>query len=922
MMRLLFSLGLTVSFLVSGFGIPSRMRPAAGMDQLVWTQNSFADFKAGTLEEGGANLYITAAGQIRSIYTFDYNRDGSDDLLFVNGHNVYDAPPTYLYMNNGQGLDQRFRWALLNDGARSGLVADLNKDGFPDVVVCGTSNGMASRMPLDSIIYYGSDKGFFPPNSTRLPTFFPYSVTKADLNNDGWDDLVFPQSQSWAENTRRPTVVFWNGPDGFDDDRKSVLPIISSFVTSGDVNGDGRPDLVRIDEKGLVVYRGNGKLLDNEPMLRLEIEKASRCTLADLNGDRKPELIVAVDKPDAYSYIYWNDGGSFTTKRRTELPTTMAAGAAVGDLNGDGYPDVAFANTSLANGRKGEINSVVYWGSKDGFSAERKLELPTRWASACAIGDINGDGFADLVFANRTSLHRMDTESYVYWGSKEGLNPDRRQSLPSRGAADLAIGDVNGDHKTDLVIFNGTAGFNGERALRIYWNNGQGGFSTERKMDIQSYDSFSSVAADFNNDGFLDLAINNSYEYSIQGEGVDEGSFIYWGSSSSGFPTWDEKHLQKLKTVTASALVSGDLNRDGYLDLVIPQYGDAEKRQLIFWGGVDGYKNDRISTLHLDDPRGVTVADYNKDGWLDVVIATLTSPEIPIYWGGPDGYSDTRKTGLPNGGSVTVNSADFNNDGWLDLFVANFYESGKVRFENTNSFLYYGGPDGFSANRRTLLPSTGGDQTSVADFNKDGYLDIAIGNYATGGRDRTWFSFVYWNGPDGFKPSNRTDLYTNSGSGNLALDFNKDGWLDLLMACHKQANGDHSTYSYLFWGGPDGFQDFNKIELPTDGAHELTMMDPGNIYNRRFELGFISSVYDAGQPRRVKDISWKGEEKLGSKLRFELRGANSQEELKRTRWTPGPSGMSPSRFWQYRAVFTSVDGSNYPTLSEVTTTFE
>jgi len=110
--------------------------PIHGADS--WVQNSFSDFRAGTFEDGGANLYVTASGEIRSIYTFDYNRDGANDIMFVDGHNVNDAPPTYLYLNNGQGLDHRFRWALLNEGAKSGLVSDLNHDGFPDVVVCGT----------------------------------------------------------------------------------------------------------------------------------------------------------------------------------------------------------------------------------------------------------------------------------------------------------------------------------------------------------------------------------------------------------------------------------------------------------------------------------------------------------------------------------------------------------------------------------------------------------------------------------------------------------------------------------------------------------------------------------------------------------------------------------------------------------------
>lgn len=901
----------TVSFVFAAELVFHRQETSGTYEQ-TWVQTSFADFRAGVFEDSGANLYVTASGEIRSIYTFDYNRDGANDVLFVSGHNIYDAPPTYLYMNNGRGLDAKFRWELLNDGSRAGLVSDLNKDGFPDVVLCGTTNAMATRVPLDSIIYHGSDKGFFPTAATRLPTFYAYSVARADFNGDGWDDLVFTQSGS------RPTLIFWNGPNGFDDDRRTELSIQASHVTTADMNGDKRIDLVAVTSAGVDVYLGDGRSLEREPVVRLEIPGATRALPVDLNADGKPEIVVAHGAPAASSYIYWNDGGNFSRRPRTELPTTRAAGVAAGDLNSDGYPDLAFANSSLEDTRQGEINSVVYWGGRNGFDANRRLELPTRWASQCGIGDINGDGFPDLVFANRTSIRSQDTESFVYWGGREGIDVRNRQELPTRGAADLCIEDANGDGLTDLVFFNGVGGINGYGHLRIYWNDKRGSFSTERKLEIPAYDSFSAVCADFDNDGNLDWAVPNSYEYAVQGEGVDQGSFVYWGDASG---QWSERRRTTLKTRTASGVVSADLNRDGYLDLVIPQYADPERRQLIFWGGAGGFRDDRTTALHMPNPRGVTLADFNKDGWLDIVIADIDSPEIPIFWGGPEGYSDARKAGLPNGASVTANAADLNNDGWLDLLVCNFWD-GPQRNENTNSFIYWGSADGFRADRRTLLPTVGADQATIADFNRDGLLDIAIGNYSTGARDRTWFSYVYWNSPQGFSPVQRSDLYTDAGSGNLALDFNNDGWLDLVMACHKQANGDHSTYSYLFWGGPNGFQDWNKIALPTNGAHETTFMDAGNIYTRRFELGYQSSVYDAGISRRLAHITWKAEEKLGAKLRFEIRGSDSREDLERATWRPHTADMPAARYWQYRALFISSDGSNYPVLDEVAISFQ
>jgi hypothetical protein len=883
---------------------------AAGSNH-VWVQHTLSDFRAGTEEDGGANLYVTAAGEIRSIYTFDYNRDGSPDVLFVCGHNVNHAPPAFVYLNGGSGLSPLYRWELRTDGAQGGLVADLNKDGRPDVVLCGSANGMATRTPLDSWIYYGTDKGFFPTTSTRLPTFMSYSVAKIDVNEDGWDDLVFTQ-------TGKPLLVYLNGPNGFDPERKLEVPITASFICAADIDGDGKPELIAVDKKGVQIYRIHGGTIDPKPMVQLSAPGAVRCAVGDLDKDGKPDIVVAVDEPDGSSLIFWNDGKDFSSRPPTRLPTRYAKGCAIGDLNGDGFPDIAFANNSAADTRDGEINSVVYFGSATGFSAEHKMEFPTHWASGCAIGDIDGNGHPDLVFVNQTSLHSLDTESCVYPGGPNGPDPKRRIELPTQGAVDAIIADVNGDGRNDLLFLNGADGFNGERFLRIYYNDGKGNFSTDRKVELPAFDPFSAVCADFNNDGHLDWAVPNSYEYSVQGKDVDQGSFVYWGDASG---TWDTKRLTKLATHGATGVVCADLNHDGWLDLVFPQYLDPQHRQFIYWGGPNGFSEDRKTVLHMKNPRGCTLGDFNKDGWLDIVIADLDDCCATIFWGGPDGYSDDRKTVLPAGAAVTVNAADLNRDGWLDLLVVNFYD-GPGRNENTNSMIYWGSPKGFSPDRRTLLPTTGGDQATIADFRKSGWLDIAIGNYATGWHDRTWFSYVYWNGPDGFSPARRQDLYTHAGSGNVALDLNNDGWLDLVMANHMQLDAHHSTQSEILWGSATGFRDDNKTLLPTDGAHETTFMDCGNIYNRRYELGYVSAVHDAGQPRRILHVERQADEPLGSHLELQFRSADSSDALSAATWQSSPQQMPAARYWQYRAVFHSRDGSNYPVLRRVELHFD
>jgi hypothetical protein len=154
--------------------------------------------------------------------------------------------------------------------------------------------------------------------------------------------------------------------------------------------------------------------------------------------------------------------------------------------------------------------------------------------------------------------------------------------------------------------------------------------------------------------------------------------------------------------------------------------------------------------------------------------------------------------------------------------------------------------------------------------------------------------------------------------------------------CHRKEgdpdrigrSNEHKTNSFLYWGGPHGFQSDNRLEIPTEGAHNDYGMDLGSIYDRRYEFVYISAPHEERSVRPVR-LSWKGQTPQGSKLMFQVRTAPSRQELGTAPWL-GPDGpksyydRSGARLqglaggWmQYRVVFLSIDGVTYPTLDEV-----
>ena len=128
----------------------------------------------------------------------------------------------------------------------------------------------------------------------------------------------------------------------------------------------------------------------------------------------------------------------------TRLPAFGGGRSAIADLNRDGYPEIVFCN--YIHNYPGVRTAYVYWGSRDGYSPRAKTELPTRWAAGVAAADLNGDGYPELVFANQgveagleSISRKVGLESYIYWGSATGFDPEKPDLVPSLGAVDVTV---------------------------------------------------------------------------------------------------------------------------------------------------------------------------------------------------------------------------------------------------------------------------------------------------------------------------------------------------------------------------------------------------------------------------------------------------------------------------------------------------
>ncbi len=307
-----------------------------------------------------------------------------------------------------------------------------------------------------SVLVYSAGLGAAPDDLSApdggISTGFGHVLLRVgDFNGDGYGDLVAPSyTNAW---------IFPGGPAGIDPGHSSVLPVTSpamSLAAIGDVNGDGYADMVSGDPTvdqislwlgGPTGFEGTGARIARERGSRFGIAMAG---VGDVDGDGYPD--VAIGAPGATSlagrvYVYFGSGTGLDRTALLERPPGAEVFGdnveAVGDINGDGYNDVLVGWPGHA---------AVYDGGAEIGTVSATIALPPGTnAPPSAAGDVNGDGYADLLVA-RSDLG----QGLLYPGSPSGpaAVPVLLAGAAWRAADGpvLAAGDLDGDGYDDVAI--------------------------------------------------------------------------------------------------------------------------------------------------------------------------------------------------------------------------------------------------------------------------------------------------------------------------------------------------------------------------------------------------------------------------------------------------------------------------------------
>jgi hypothetical protein len=567
---------------------------------------------------------VAIGSQPVALVLADVNGDGRADLV-TGGHVLINTTsPGATTPTFGAST------ALATTGTFAIAVADLNGDGLPDIA--GTNPGSSVVSVLLNVTPPGSSVASFTSHVDFATGLIPISIVAFDVNHDGRPDLVtLNQTGNTVSVLLSETAAGATTPEF---GSKIDLPVGTEpyALRFGDFNSDGKLDLVSAnnDSNTVSILLDITKAADVATFVpKADFQTAAGPSVAvvdDLNGDGLPDLAVATTTGMLSVMRNTTTPGAATPtfSSAVDFPLgSYATSIAIGDLNGDGEPDLVVSN-EMSNTFSVFINTSTIGSTTLDFAA--KVDVATESGPfTLALADINGDGKPDVVVGQDTASVSVFLNTTLP-GAAVPTFASKVDISAGASATSITIGDVNGDGKPDIAM-----AITGNAAAVLLNTTATGSSTptfTSRFAFSIGQNASSVVLSDVNNDGKLDLVVAASAANTVS---------VLLNTTATGSATATfASHVDFATGAGPQFVYATDLDNDGDSDLIVANFGDGTISVLVNTtvpgATTPSFAGQDVLTVDAN-PESVTAHDLNGDGIPDLIVPNIGTDHVSVLLG-------------------------------------------------------------------------------------------------------------------------------------------------------------------------------------------------------------------------------------------------------------------------------------------------